>query len=392
MARKLLTALDQIEATALITFEAIKEEIAVQEEAEEMMVETIHLRDYTAGFHFLNVQKLMIAVHAIETFNKTTMLPPEQRQQIVTNLLRTPLEEDIAVLKRRIPLRQEHEQQTYRRTQTRLQRYLHPIEERLLPEIALRLIDHTALCLMDKYLYETYPIETTQIVQQLVKACEAKTTRVQPLLGYEALQKQIMQLYLYPLMTHPFTLNLTALRITALTMSALLHKAATLYMVGANQAQAIKPKSLMQPCTKQRLETKHVASGKTITEAVPEKFSVADTDDLTEDTDVNEPKNLFGQEGIFLSLRYAYGMPYKIRRLIAIHMGMPENHKYALYFGIGGLPTRRSTQRFTQRKYSEAAMLNYSRDQYVMKAIQQYNTRRASFYARYGKYYRKRRL
>jgi hypothetical protein len=309
-------------------------------------------------------------------------LPPDMVQPRITRLSQPMLEEEIAHTRGRITLRQKQELQQERIFRTRLQRRLSEIESLDPPELSLRAIDQTVLCTLDKYLYELYPIQVNQIAQQMVEACEARTNRIKPLVGYEALQKQLLQLYMPSLMTHPFTLNMMALRLSALTVPKLLHKTVTFYYMGAMQAEGLKTKSLIIPCEARRQETKATASGKTSNEAVPEKFSVAVTTNFTGDEKVGIPKDNKEREVTFMMLRYAFSMPYWLRRMVAIHMGMPENSKYALYFGIGGLPTRRTTWRYDFLKYPEVKYLRFSTDKKIQNLIQKYQSKRLSFYTR----------
>jgi hypothetical protein len=85
-------------------------------------------------------------------------------------------------------------------------------------------------------------------------------------------------------------------------------------------------------------------------------------------------------------------MPYWIRRFIAIHMGMPENHKYANYFGISVIPTRRTKWKGDVRRYPEAQYLTYSKDKHVMDAIIKYQSRYGNHYPRHGDYRKRRRM
>lgn len=319
-------------------------------------------------------------------------LPLSERRETLYDITRATFKEEQALHKHLIKYSQYANQQRQKREITRLERYTQETQERLLPTIALNLIDFTALCTLDKELWQTYPDQVLQILQQIKEMCEKKTFHITPIPTYIALQEHLLQTYSTAHATHPFTLNMYAMRLTAMSKQILEECPMSIYLVGATQAQCTKCKYALAVCEQRRLETKLVASGKTSTEAIPEKFSVGYTPKLTGDEKIGVPKNIKGQELTFLALRYAYSMPYWLRRFVAISMGMPENSKYALYFGIGGLPTRRSTFRYSFLKYPEIKYLQYSADEHIRKLIAKYDARRAYFYKRYGKYYRKRRV
>jgi hypothetical protein len=226
----------------------------------------------------------------------------------------------------------------------------------------------------------------------MVKAAESRTNRIKTLMGSEALQKQLIQLYMPSQMTHPFTLNIMALRMSALTMPFLLGKSMTIYYMGAMQAEGLKLNEATMPALNRNIITKATASGKTPNESVPSKFAVGFTKDFTGDEKVGVPKDHNKNETLWLMLRYAFAMPYWLRRMIAIQTGMPENSKYASYFGIGGLPSRYSTWRYKFWQYPEARYLKFSVNQDVMNLIMKYQSKRGAFYARYGAYYTKTRV
>jgi hypothetical protein len=276
--------------------------------------------------------------------------------------------------------------------ETPIERALKPPEDLRIADIALGLIDHQALCKLDAMLYDLDPTGTTEIMRNIVKMCEAKTQRLPIIAGNEAIQKQLLQVYVPYYKTHPFSLNMFSVRVSALSMTSLVGKALTYYIEGAVPAIVMKIEPEAPPCEYRRNETKFTSSGKPLTELIPEKFSLGVTESFTGDEDVGIPRDRNEHSQFFMGIRYAYTMPYWIRRFIAIHMGMPENSKYALYFGIGGLPTRRSTDRWNFSKYPEVKYLKYSRDEKIMKMIMKYQARRGAFYKRYGQYYKRRRV
>jgi hypothetical protein len=392
MPEKMLTSIERqvTEQTVQQTVAETITEALYTAKLEAQFIDTFEKAKGFQTFYQQQLQHVQIMTQIMHYFVPT--LPLSERRETLYDITQPLLKEEKALLKHLLKYSQYASQQRQKRDLTRLERYEQETQERLLPTIALNLIDHTALCILDKELWQTYPTQVQQILQQIKEMCEKKTFHITPLPDYIALQEHLLQTYSTAHATHPFLLNMLAMRLTAMSMQVLKNIPMTIYYVGAVQQQMMQCKYQLTCCENRRLETKYVSSGKPTTEAVPEKYSVGWTPKLTGDEKVGIPKNMKGQELIFMALRYAYSMPYWIRRMIAIHTGMPENSKYALYFGIGGLPTRRSTWRYDFLKYPEAKYLQYSADEHIRKLIQKYSAKRAYFYKRYGRYYRKRRV
>jgi len=171
------------------------------------------------------------------------------------------------------------------------------------------------------------------------------------------------------MMEFPAQMVLMGLRVTPLTMTVLRHKVGSVYMTMALQEQAVSQKALLTSATKQKLETKMVTSGKGRQEVIPIKQNVSAVTDLTEDTLVSMGRDAMGKEWLFTTLRYAYSIPFFVRRMLVRNMGMPENHKYARYFGIGCIPTRYARRSFKRRSYDDYSGFLYSRDEQIRKYI-----------------------
>jgi hypothetical protein len=286
-----------------------------------------------------------------------------------------------------------------RKTELEVQRQL--VQQRYEPEAEIEeletpvrmydITDFQALSAIELALSQLYPTQFNSIMGQLFQLCEAKATFLPAMIGFEALQRHMMEIYVPYFSAFPYSLNLLAMRITAANMYIFQHKTATLYAMGAMQAQMVKCKWQINVCEYRTLETKIVASGKTFIDAIPTKISLEATEDLDEDEVIPLINDTTGHPMLWMVLRYAYKLPYRIRRLIAVMTGMPENYKYGLYFGIGGLPSRYSTWKQKWLKNTEAQYLNYSINKDTMDMIRRYQAKRGYFYARYGKYYDKRR-
>jgi hypothetical protein len=266
------------------------------------------------------------------------------------------------------------------------------VEELDLPDIACRLIDFQAMCTLQAKLSQLYPAQFQQILSQLIKMCEGKLSQLETMTGYEALQKHMMQIYVPYFSCFPYSLNMLAMRVDATTMSKLSGKAITLYEMGAYSLQMISPTNGIVLVENQTLEVKVILSGKPLSEAIPTKKSIYATESIDSEDEVPIAVDNLGHPYFWMMLRYAYSMPYYLRKMMAAMSGMPENYKYALYFGIGGLPSRYSTWKMKWRKTPEAKYLKYSADKNVMDLIKKYQAKKGGFYRRYGVYYNKRRV
>jgi hypothetical protein len=334
-----------------------------------------------------------------ETFTNAFMLTqfigaltPESRNEALERLDMTHQQLEEQVTKGMITPVERTLQEFGLRQHTRIDEIEQEIEKLDPPQISLSLIDFQALCELDAYYHDTYPVQTEIIMQQIEQMCEAKMYKIPAMVGYKALQEALLELYVPAYASFPFTLNIFCMRMTALSITQLIHKQVTIYATGAVQDALLSLKEEIGSCEMRRIETKLVSGGKTATDAIPNKYQIAQTDDLTGDEKLGVPRNPKGHQTLWLMLRYAYSMPYWIRRMIAIHTGMPENYKYALYFGIGGLPSRYSTWKRDFYKYPEAQYVTYSVNEHVMKLIQRISYKRYTFYERYADYYDKRRM
>lgn len=352
----------------------ITEQTAVETSAKEWALKHAVQIAQAPVITFLNVQRLMLYQKMIETIKKYPYLPEQERKQIISKLAVSPLEEEELVRKGLITEKQITQQKLVRREQTRIEKRLIEVRERLLSPSAMLLTDHQALCLLEKYLWDNLRTETQQILEQLVKMCEQKAWYIPKIEGLEHLQKLMLETYVTAFMERPYTMNMLALRLTQLTKSALMTKSMSIYIEGAVQAQAMKPKSKICLCEKRKLIQKAVASGKKSSETFPTKTFAEHIWGYDPNLKIGLWKDLFGKDYYFLALRYAYTMPFRLRRAMARQAGMPENHKFAKYFGIGCIPTRHTKFRGKKESYPEFYFTPYSRDQYL-KDIKKFSSR-----------------
>jgi len=361
----MLTAIDQIEtATATtVTYTSgmqqmleLEREYTIQEATEITVRQTLP---------FLNVQRLMAIERALYWSKlMAPVLPTEAR----TNLLQTyirPIEEEIIEKKRILPRYETQRIEVQKRE--RLTREIVETELKLVPlyERSILIIEQLVLAELESYLMRNYPLQVFQALQKLVETCVKKQWYIERISGLEHLQKMMAQMYLYPMMEYPLTYNMFALRVTPLTMTALRHYNASIYATHAMVKQEAKQKATLKSATKQKETAKTVLVGKKRYEVVPSREHVGTTEDLTEETQVSTGKDEFGREWLFIALRYAYTMPYWLRRMLVRMYGMPENHKYARYFGIGCIPTRRTMRGYKRMRYGREPWTERDRDEYL---------------------------
>jgi len=254
------------------------------------------------------------------------------------------------------------------------------------------ILDVTELARYEADLYKRYGKTLEELLMDVIEMCSFRQTFLKQKLGLEALQKALLQLYVPYFHARPYTMNLLSIRVTPKTLVYLLNYAVTYYIYGCITYQMLKLKAIVKPCEKRRQETKLMASSSGCGSTRPVKFSQGYTDTFTGNEKVGIPKDTTGKELLWMGLRYAYSMPYWLRRFIAIHMGMPENHKYARYFGIGCIPSRRKTRRKYERHFPEAQYLHYSVDKQIMDAIKRYRKRHRETYPERGKRRYRRRI
>jgi hypothetical protein len=365
MTRKLLTALDQMEtaiattvthSTVMQQMLTLQRETAIKEAIEITVKQTLP---------FLNVQRLM----AIETALRYTryiapLLPAEARRTIQQALIR-PYEEEQIERKHILPryVTQKFEQQKIQR----LTSELIELETVVVPlhDWSMLMIEQQIFAELEKTIMQKYQLQTLQALQKIVEACINKQWYIEPIKGLEHLQKLLALLYFYVMMEYPQAYCMLGVKVSPLTMMLLRHKCASLYMTYAMSKQESRQKAVLKSATKKKEEKKVVEAGKKRYEIIPSREHAGTTEDLTEETQVTVGKDDFGREMFFTALRYAYGIPYRIRRLLVRMYGMPENHKYAKYFGIGCIPTRRTMFGYKKARYGKEPWTVKSRDDYI---------------------------
>lgn len=371
---KMLTATTTIIAQQTATASVIAEQTLAETTARATALEQAVRLAQTPAIQFLNVQRLMAIMKVIQITQRLPYLPQPERKEIINAVAVPPFEEEELLIKRVIPHKELQKQRTTRRQLTRLEKRLIEVQERLLSPHAIVLTDHQAFCLLEKYLWDNLRTETQQILEQLVEMCEKKAWYIKPIEGLEHLQKLMLQQYITAFNEMPYMMNMLALRLTQLTKQALINKSMSIYIQGATQAQAIKQKQQLKSCQARKLITKSVASGKPRKEEFPTKTFTEHIWGYDPNMKIGLWKDLKGKEYFFLALRYAFNMPFWLRRFFARQAGMPENHKYAGYFGIGVIPTRRTRFKAKKERYPEFYFTPYSRNQYL-KDIKKYGSR-----------------
>jgi len=296
------------------------------------------------------------------------MSPPTIRQR-ATALLPPIPEEERAIRIRLLPKALQEELTIQRTERLRTKRELAKTEEIYLDSTSINLVEHTVLAQLEKYLWLNYPLQVVEVLGKLLQQSITKQWYLERITGLEPLEKLMLQTYMQAFMEFPACMNVLGLRVTPLTMFVLRHRPSSLYMMYSQLKQDIMSKSLLLSATLRKQELKGVLAGKSRQEYVPRKQNVAVTEDTTEDTETSMGRDLKGHDVFWTMLRYAYGMPFWIRRWIARETGMPETHKYAKYFGIGCIPTRRGRTSWKTRQYDEYSGFLYSRDEKIRKYI-----------------------
>jgi hypothetical protein len=287
-------------------------------------------------------------------------------------LLQPSIEETEALQKKKLPTYQ-IQQLTVEKTQRlRPEQIRRQTQLLKLSRFSINLTEQTAFAMLESYLWRNFPLQVYQILGVLLKQAISKTWYLERIEGLEPLEKLMLQMYVYAFMEFPLSLNVLGLRVTPLTMFVLKHRPASMYMTYTMLKQEAMNKSLMLSALLRKPELKGVLAGKSKREHVPLKENIGVTEDLTEETVVSTGKDNMGKEWFFTAMRYAYSIPFWIRRRLVRNMGMPESHKYARYFGIGCIPTRYAKYSWKRRIMPEESGILFRRDEWL-KFIKRYD-------------------
>ena len=362
MARKILTALDQIATRSAITVTQMAEQVLIQQRARQWAEQVTRVIQTRREVPFLDVQQLMHIMRLMELSNLIPFITPEEATQHVQPLLLPTLEEQKIRMRRVTPTRYV-EQVEYSRTQ-RVEPALteQEIREYRLYRTSIIMIDQLMLALLETYLFINFREQMLQILLKILEMVIRKLWYLERIAGLEALQKLMLQFYVYAFMEYPKTLNMLGIRVTPLTISMMEHKPASIYMTASIEKTQVKQKAMSISCERRKPEIRVVYGSRTRAVETSVKREIGVTEDLTKDTIVHVGRDYQGKEMLFTMLRYAYSMPYWLRRWLAREMGMPEDHKYARYFGIGCIPSRRARYTWKKTRSLYEAGIRYHKD------------------------------
>lgn len=386
MARKLLTAIDQVVSRTAIIRETTTAQAETLARARTFAEQTRVVIMQKTTYKFLDVQRLLLQTRLMRLRKLVPILESKPTARRISTIMMPLLEEEEMYARRKMTLRQYQELREERPQRLRPEQVKQEMRLLRLHRETINLTDQLEFALMEKYLWLNLRTETLQVLQKILKMCTAKQWYCETIVGLEALTELLLQMYVYAFMEYPRTAVMFAMKVSPITMMLLSGKVASIYGVCSMQAQHIKTKSLMVACQKRKLRTKGVASGKPKLIMVAIKQFIGAILKLAKESLVGVGKDATGNEMFFIALRYAYSLPFFMRRWFARQFGMPENHKYARYFGIGCIPTRYAKKSWKRARYPEAQYLTYSRDQYVMNAIRKYQSRHGAGRSRSGFY------
>jgi len=386
MVRKLLTAIDQQVARATTTLATVTSGRQALLMAWTRAEQTTVTVQKAVTLPLLNVQRLMTYMRLIALTKLLPMLPPKEFRRGIDALLIPTPEEEKAIRRRTLPYRQMEELRTERIQRLRPERTRQQAREIPFSPTSINLIDQTAFARLEAWLWTNFPLQVMQVLGELIEQVIRKSWYLDRIVGLEPLEKLMLQMYVYAFMEFPQQLNMLGLRVTPLTMFVLRHRVGSIYMTYATLKQDVMSKALLLSALLRKPELKGILAGKTRQEWIPRKENIATTTDVTEETIVSTGRDLKGKEWFFTALRYAYGMPFWLRRRLARQFGMPENHKYARYFGIGCIPTRYARYSWKYRRYTEESFTYFRRDEYLkrLKLYDKMHNVGVSYKRRYG--------
>jgi len=374
VARKLLTALTTHETSSVTLTHSVAEETVRTLERQRFIEQAWVVRRTVETAQFLDVQRLMLLAKIYELTRKILPVFALEYRRTLVSTVYPPVQEQYLYVEKRVPYQQIAETETLRKHLTREDITRLQFENIILKPPYLIILDLTSLAELETNIRERYGLNVEKIVKQIIHMCKCRQSFLTVETGLKQLQMLLLELLVPFFHARPYTMNMLAVRVSPLTFQRLYNEALTYYIYGVAQRELFKQKALTVACQNRRQETKLQASSSGCGMTRPVKFSQGFTEQFTGEEKIGIPKDIHGKEILWIALRYAYSIPYWIRRLIAHHTGMPENHRYALYFTVGVIPSRRKTWRKYERHFPEAQYLHYSVDKQVMKAIQLYRS------------------
>jgi len=365
MPRKLLTALDQITQRTVTTINTVRSRQQLLLLSRERATQTALILQQKRQLPFLDVQALLLEMQLRQLARLIPFITPIRQRERLRPLLFPTYEEERVRRLGVVPRRKLEVYEMQRVERLRPERIRQRIRELVLHRTSIIHIDHRLFTRLETYLWTNFMEQVLQILGKLYEMVRRKLWFLERIPTLEALQKQLLQLYVYAFMEYPKTLNILGMRITPLTMMVLRYKPASIYMTAVIQKIKTKLKALLMSAERRKPEARIISGSRTRAPETSIKREIGVTESLSEDTTVHLGRDLQGKEMFFTALRYAYSMPFWLRRWMAREMGMPENHKYARYFGIGCIPSRRGRHTWKKTRNLYQAGIRYHRDGYL---------------------------
>jgi len=362
LARKLLTAIDQINERnmqILVTVNRAQQQALLMRQTHARQV---MLQMQRQAYPFLNVQRLLLAMRLRQMLPYLAFLRREEAVTALQGLLRYTREEEEIERRRIIPRRKLVEHLFEREARVRPLLLSQETRPPRLHEFSIILIEQYLIALLEQILFLKYKLSLLQVLQKIMEMCIYKRQYAVTVERLEHLIKFLLELYVLACMAQPETLNLLALRCTPLTMTLMRHKRASIYAVAVVEKQETKQKAMLKSCEKRKPEIQVISGSRSRAPATAIKRLLGTTEDLTEETKISVGKDFFGNDFWFWVLRYAYGIPYWIRRVMAMEMGMPENRYLIRYFKLAVIPSRRARKAWKKERFYEQLPFAYHRD------------------------------
>jgi len=316
-------------------------------------------------FPLLNVQRLLLYIRAIHAMKILPFItPPKTLDPISKGMLPT-FEEELIFRKHLLPLRILESERVLRRERLRTEETRETTRTLKLHQQAITVPEQRPLADLEVYLY-TFQLEWYEkILLKIIDMCKAKQLYLERIVGKEALQKLMLQMYVPFYMEMPMRMNAIAIRLTQATMLYMSGIAGTIYSAIASVGQAIKTKWQLITAQKRRVESKALASGKKRKEPFQTKTTSDYEEHIYGTTKMKVGKDLTGKEIAVISVAMSYGMPYMIKRAIVRQMGLPENSKLYRRPYTYLIPVRSTLRKSTRGRRFQRNITTFSRDEYI---------------------------
>jgi len=341
MVWKFLTNIRRIMDSRAVESAIMEIPVIATAQAQALMTAQVQTQIETSTLKTLDTASLMRSYWARYWSEILPALRPELAPQIAPRLREITPEEETQIRRTRLGARIEEIERFRRYTELAPEERVGEMERlRLYPDAVLR-VENITQAMLENIMWTERQDQVRQCLQELLAMSEEKRRYVKPILGLEALQKQLMRLYVPFYMEQPYSHNMFGVVLSWMTLQELLGKSASIYASLAGQGQAIKQSENIMSATVRQLRTKAVALSKTMTKWWNTVHGLAETVNLELTKKIPLFTDFKGRPLVTVTLFQALGHRYLISKWFGIHEGFPEKYWFLLFPRLEVVVTRR---------------------------------------------------